>query len=61
LILNNGRHVFSEPTQWINEGLFFGSPDEIDPLAGPNDGSGQFTIPKRPIRRRLCAAGASRP
>jgi deferrochelatase/peroxidase EfeB len=40
-------------TQWINEGLSFGSPDVKDPLVGPNDGSGQFTIPKRPIRRRL--------
>jgi Dyp-type peroxidase family len=40
-------------TQWINDGLFFGSPDDKDPLVGPNDGSGQFTIPQRPIRRRL--------
>lgn len=40
-------------TEWINQGLFFGSPDEKDPLVGPNDGSGQFTIPHRPIRRRL--------
>ena len=28
-------------------------PDDKDPLVGPNDGSGQFTIPQRPIRRRL--------
>lgn len=41
------------PCQWINDGLFFGSPDDKDPLVGPNDGSGQFTIPQRPIRRRL--------
>ena len=40
-------------TQWINDGVFFGSPDDKDPLVGPNDGSGQFTIPQRPIRRRL--------
>jgi Dyp-type peroxidase family len=40
-------------TQWINQGLFFGAPDEKDPLIGPNDGTGQFTIPKRPIRRKL--------
>jgi hypothetical protein len=40
-------------TQWIDQGLFFGAPDEKDPLVGPNDGSGQFTIPQRPIRRRL--------
>ena len=40
-------------TEWINQGLFFGSPEEKDPLIGPNDGTGQFTIPQRPIRRRL--------
>ena len=26
---------------------------EQDPLIGPNDGTGMFTIPNRPIRRRL--------
>lgn len=40
-------------TQWINEGIFIGATAEKDPLAGPNDGSGTFTIPQRPIRRRL--------
>jgi hypothetical protein len=35
-------------TQWINDGLVFGSPDDKDPLVGPNDGSGQFTIPNGP-------------
>ena len=25
----------------------------MDPLAGPNDGTGRFTIPQQPIRRRL--------
>ena len=28
-------------------------PPEKDPLVGPNDGTGTFTIPQRPIRRRL--------
>jgi Dyp-type peroxidase family len=40
-------------TQWLNDGIFIGAPAEKDPLAGPNDGSGMFTIPQRPIRRRL--------
>jgi hypothetical protein len=40
-------------SQRINDGVFFGSPDEKDALVGPNDESGQFTIPQRPIRRRL--------
>jgi Dyp-type peroxidase family len=40
-------------TQWLNDGIFIGVPAEKDPLVGPNDGSGMFTIPQRPIRRRL--------
>jgi len=39
--------------QWINDGTFFGVPAEMDPLVGPHDGNGQFTIPQQPIRRRL--------
>jgi Dyp-type peroxidase family len=40
-------------TQWLNDGIFIGAPTEKDPLVGPNDGSGSFTIPTKPIRRRL--------
>ncbi len=40
-------------TQWLNDGIFIGSPVEQDPLVGHNDGSGVFTIPRRPIRRRV--------
>jgi Dyp-type peroxidase family len=40
-------------TQWLNDGIFIGAPAEKDPLIGPSDGSGTFTIPSRPIRRRL--------
>jgi hypothetical protein len=40
-------------TQWINEGTFYGTPAEIDPLVGPNDATGAYTIPQQPIRRRL--------
>jgi Dyp-type peroxidase family len=40
-------------TQWLNDGIFIGAPEETDPLVGPNDGSGAFTIPNKPIRRRL--------
>ncbi|TCO22342.1 Dyp-type peroxidase family [Kribbella steppae] len=40
-------------TQWLNDGIFIGAPVEKDPLVGPNDGSGAFTIPRKPIRRRL--------
>jgi len=40
-------------TQWLNDGIFIGAPLEKDPLVGPNDESSGFTIPRRPIRRRL--------
>jgi Dyp-type peroxidase family len=40
-------------TQWLNDGIFIGAPAEKDPLVGPNDGAGTFTVPQRPIRRRL--------
>jgi Dyp-type peroxidase family len=40
-------------TQWLNDGVFIGAPAEKDPFVGPNDGSGMFTIPQRPVRRRL--------
>jgi Dyp-type peroxidase family len=40
-------------TQWLNDGIFIGAPHEPDPLVGPHDDSGSFTIPQRPIRRRL--------
>ena len=38
--------------QWVNDGKFIGAPAERDPLVGVQD-AGEFTIPKRPIRRRL--------
>ena len=40
-------------TQWLNDGIFIGAPQEADPLVGRPNGTGVFTIPKRPIRRRL--------
>jgi Dyp-type peroxidase family len=40
-------------SQWHNDGDFLDLADEKDPIAGANDGTGTFTIPQRPIRRRL--------
>jgi Dyp-type peroxidase family len=40
-------------SQWVKDGVFFGAPGEKDPIAGPNGGTDQFTIPQQPIRRRL--------
>lgn len=39
--------------EWVDDGLFIASKGEKDPLIGANDGAGQFTIPREPIRRRL--------
>ena len=40
-------------TQWLNDGIFIGAPLETDPLVGPHGDSSSYTIPQRPIRRRL--------
>jgi Dyp-type peroxidase family len=52
-----GAHIARQfefvQAQWVNDGKFFGAPSEVDPLIGPNNGSGQFTIPQQPIRRRM--------
>jgi len=34
-------------------GIFRGTPGEKDPIVGPNDGTGTFTIPRQPVRRRI--------
>lgn len=40
-------------SEWMNDGVFIGSPTEKDPVTGANDGTGVFTQPRRPVRRRL--------
>jgi Dyp-type peroxidase family len=40
-------------SEWVKDGLFIGARGDSDPITGPSDGSGQFTIPQQPIRRRL--------
>ncbi|MET8448260.1 hypothetical protein [Streptomyces sp. NPDC005209] len=40
-------------SQWFNDGYFTGLDVEKDLLTGDNDGSGVFTIPQHPVRRRL--------
>jgi|tagenome__1003787_1003787.scaffolds.fasta_scaffold20972654_2 Dyp-type peroxidase family len=50
---NLGRQFEFVQTQWVNGGVFLGAPDEKDPFVGANDGSGTFTIPRSPVRRRL--------
>jgi len=40
-------------SQWVTDGNFIGHGTEQDPIIGNSQGDGIFTIPKRPIRRRL--------
>jgi Dyp-type peroxidase family len=40
-------------SQWVTDGNFISHGTEQDPLIGNNDGEGIFTIPRKPVRRRL--------
>lgn len=40
-------------SQWISDGNFISEGTEQDPMVGNPGGDGVFTIPKRPVRRRL--------
>ncbi|MGP4087086.1 Dyp-type peroxidase [Streptomyces sp. KR55] len=50
-----GRQFEFVQSEWINDGVFFGGNDAKDPVAGSADGSTGYTIPRRPVRRRLAA------
>ena len=48
-----GRQFEFVQSQWINDGVFFGANADKDPMVGtiqPDDG---FTVPRRPVRKRL--------
>jgi hypothetical protein len=47
-----GRQFEFVKTQWLNDGIFIGAPEERDPLVGAQ-GPTDFTIPRVPIRRRF--------
>ena len=40
-------------SEWISGGEFLGLGDAKDPVVGPADGAGSFSIPRRPVPRRL--------
>jgi Dyp-type peroxidase family len=40
-------------SQWATDSNFISHGTEQDPIIGNNEGDGVFTIPKRPVRRRL--------
>jgi Dyp-type peroxidase family len=48
-----GRQFEFVQSQWINDGVFFGGAEDKDPVVGSNDETGSFTLPRRPVRRRL--------
>jgi deferrochelatase/peroxidase EfeB len=48
-----GRQFEFVQTEWMNNSTFFGGTTERDPVSGNGDGTGSFSIPRRPIRRRL--------
>jgi Dyp-type peroxidase family len=48
-----GRQFEFVQSQWINDGVFFGASDAKDPIVGPNGEGDSFTIPRRPVRKRL--------
>ena len=39
--------------EWINDGNFIGAGDERDPIIGRQEDGATFTIPRKPVRRRL--------
>lgn len=48
-----GRQFEFVQAQWIGDGKFIGTPDEVDPLVASHDIRDQYTIPRTPIRRRV--------
>ena len=48
-----GRQFEFVQSQWINDGVFFGADDAKDPIVGSVNGGDNFTVPKRPVRKRL--------
>ncbi len=47
-----GRQFEFVQSQWVNDGVFFGAGDDKDPIIGSNGGAGNFTQPRKPVRRR---------
>ncbi|HEX3671003.1 MAG TPA: Dyp-type peroxidase [Candidatus Cybelea sp.] len=50
---NLGRQFEFVQSEWMNKSEFFGGTIERDAVAGASDGAGSFSIPRRPLRRKL--------
>lgn len=48
-----GRQFEFVQAEWMNSSEFLGSGDEADPVAGMRQEPGAFSIPRRPVPRRL--------
>ena len=48
-----GRQFEFVQSQWINDGVFIGANEDKDPTVGSMGPNESFTIPKKPLRRRL--------
>jgi Dyp-type peroxidase family len=48
-----GRQFEFVQSQWINDGVFFGANTDKDPIVGAIQPGESFTVPRRPVRRRL--------
>ena len=48
-----GRQFEFVQSEWINDGIFFGGGHDKDPIVGSNDDQSGFTVPRRPVRKRL--------
>jgi Dyp-type peroxidase family len=48
-----GRQFEFVQSQWVNDGIFFGAGADKDPVIGSNGDGGNFTVPRKPVRRRI--------
>jgi hypothetical protein len=48
-----GRQFEFVQSQWINDGVFFGANTDKDPIVGALQPGESFTLPRKPVRKRL--------
>jgi len=48
-----GRQFEFVQSQWINDGIFFGGEQDKDPIVGSMEFDEGFTLPRKPLRKRL--------
>ena len=48
-----GRQFEFVQSQWVNDGVFIGAGSDKDAVIGSNGDGGNFTVPRKPVRRRL--------